>query len=401
MTFTKPTDKAIINRMAENFLKMKKLRSRYGTLFFMSIVILTVQCIFFIVGGFNVYMLEGIVMNFLVFYFGTKKFDSVTAQYVLMAVNIVAAAAFIIWNPVSDLLLRLGIVQHFYLALESYLFLRIGAQKKELSMELGYPYFNELAAYQQEKREYEPEHRPAEFAPGEPESPKEIAVPKEEMPYRRQDPAALSMDDLDMSAAIAEHTGQKYESCYSSCYNTSERFADQYRQEARIVPETPEYDRDLLYKNAARFKRFRLIQTGIWIIDIFMAYIAITDVITLVSGDFMSFFKFFDLFGVIVATIVTVTCLDNKNNIKCALFSFLATGVFLTVVLLDVSYLAYFLILALQMLGTYKLSDEDRYLRAQFGYPYFKENMVHLQYADNSYHPEHAVNFRNSGMDEI
>ena len=42
MTFTKPTDKAIINRMAENFLKMKKLRSRYGTLFFMSIVILTV-----------------------------------------------------------------------------------------------------------------------------------------------------------------------------------------------------------------------------------------------------------------------------------------------------------------------------------------------------------------------
>ena len=117
MTFTKQTDEAIINRMAENFLKMKKLRSRYGTLFFMSIVILTVQCIFFIVGGFNIYMAEGIVMNFLVFYFGTKKFDSVTAQYILMAVNIVAAAAFIIWNPVSEVLLRLGIVQHFYLAL--------------------------------------------------------------------------------------------------------------------------------------------------------------------------------------------------------------------------------------------------------------------------------------------
>ncbi len=397
MTFTKPTDKAIINRMAENFLKMKKLRSRYGTLFFMSIVILTVQCIFFIVGGFNVYMLEGIVMNFLVFYFGTKKFDSPVAQYVLMAANIVALAAFIIWHPKSELLMRLGIVQHLYLALESYLFLRIGAQKKELSMELGYPYFNELAAYQQEKKEYEPEQRPSEFAPGEPESPKELAVPKEEMPYKRQDPAALSMDDLDMSAAIAEHTGQKYE----SCYNVSGRFSEQYMLKPKIVPEETDYDRNLLYRNAARFKRFRLIQTGIWIIDIFMAYVAITDVITLVSGDFMSFFKFFDLFGVIVATIVTVTCLDNKNNIKCALFSFLATGVFLTVVLLDVSYLAYFLILALQMLGTYKLSDEDRYLRAQFGYPYFKENMVHLQYADNSYHPEHTVNFKGSGMDEV
>ncbi|MBQ5988183.1 MAG: hypothetical protein IJL67_01685 [Oscillospiraceae bacterium] len=397
MTFTKPTDKAIINRMAENFLKMKKLRSRYGTLFFMSIVILTVQCIFLIVGGFNVYMLEGIVMNFLVFYFGTKKFDSPVAQYVLMAANIVALAAFIIWHPKSELLMRLGIVQHLYLALESYLFLRIGAQKTELSYELGYPYFNELAAYQQEKREYEPEQRPAEFAPEEPLTPKEIAVPTEQMPYKKQDPAALSMDDLDMSAAIAEHTGQKYE----SCYNVSGRFSEQYMLKPKIVPEETDYDRNLLYRNAARFKRFRLIQTGIWIIDIFMAYVAITDVITLVSGDFMSFFKFFDLFGVIVATIVTVTCLDNKNNIKCALFSFLATGVFLTVVLLDVSYLAYFLILALQMLGTYKLSDEDRYLRAQFGYPYFKENMVHLQYADNSYHPEHAVNFRNSGMDEI
>ncbi|MBR3534936.1 MAG: hypothetical protein IKN85_03820 [Oscillospiraceae bacterium] len=397
MTFTKPTDKAIINRMAENFLKMKKLRSRYGTLFFMSIVILTVQCIFFIVGGFNVYMLEGIVMNFLVFYFGTKKFDSVTAQYVLMAVNIVAAAAFIIWNPVSDLLLRLGIVQHFYLALESYLFLRIGAQKKELSMELGYPYFNELAAYQQEKKEYEPEQRPAEFAPEDPVSPKEIAVPEEEMPYKRQDPAALSMDDLDVDAAIAGQSAQKYE----SCYNVSGRFSEQYMRKPKIVPEKTEYDRDLLYKNAARFKRFRLIQTGIWIIDIFMAYIAITDILSLLSGDFMGFFKFFDLFGVIVATIVTVTCLDNKNNIKCALYAFLATGVFLTVVLLDVSYLAYFLILALQMLVTYKLSDEDKYLRAQFGYPYFKENMIHHQYADNSYHPEHAVNFRSSGMDEI
>ncbi|MBR6837324.1 MAG: hypothetical protein IKM72_15175 [Oscillospiraceae bacterium] len=397
MTFTKPTDKAIINRMAENFLKMKKLRSRYGTLFFMSIVILTVQCIFFIVGGFNVYMLEGIVMNFLVFYFGTKKFDSVTVQYVLMAVNIVAAAAFIIWNPVSDLLLRLGIVQHFYLALESYLFLRIGAQKKELSMELGYPYFNELAAYQQEKKEYEPEQRPAEFAPEDPVSPKEIAVPEEEMPYKRQDPAALSMDDLDVDAAIAGQSAQKYE----SCYNVSGRFSEQYMRKPKIVPEKTEYDRDLLYKNAARFKRFRLIQTGIWIIDIFMAYIAITDILSLLSGDFMGFFKFFDLFGVIVATIVTVTCLDNKNNIKCALYAFLATGVFLTVVLLDVSYLAYFLILALQMLVTYKLSDEDKYLRAQFGYPYFKENMIHHQYADNSYHPEHAVNFRSSGMDEI
>ncbi|MBP1568359.1 MAG: hypothetical protein J6U36_06940, partial [Oscillospiraceae bacterium] len=184
MTMTKPTDEAVIKRMADNFMKMKKIRSRYGTLFFMSIVILTVQCIFFVVGGFNIYMAEGIVMNFLVFYFGTKKFESTVAQYVLMAVNVVAAAAFIIWNPVSEVLLRLGIVQHFYLALESYLFIRTGAQKKELSMELGYPYFSELAAYQQEKREYEPEHRPAEFAPGEPESPKEIAVPKEETPYK-------------------------------------------------------------------------------------------------------------------------------------------------------------------------------------------------------------------------
>ena len=397
MVMTKPTDDAIRNEMAENFIKMKKVRSRYGTLFFMSIVILTVQCIFLIVGGFNVFMLEGIVMNFLVFYFGTKKFDSPVAQYVLMAANIVALAAFIIWHPKSELLMRLGIVQHLYLALESYLFLRIGAQKKELSMELGYPYFNELAAYQQEKKEYEPEQRPAEFAPEDPVSPKEIAVPEEEMPYRRQDPAALSMDALDVDAAIAGQSAQKYE----SCYNVSGRFSEQYMRKPKIVPEKTEYDRDLLYKNAARFKRFRLIQTGIWIIDIFLAYIAITDIFSLLSGDFMGFFKFFDLFGVIVATIVTVTCLDNKNNIKCALYAFLATGVFLTVVLLDVSYLAYFLILALQMLVTYKLSDEDKYLRSQFGYPYFKENMIHHQYADNSYHPEHAVNFRSSGMDEI
>ena len=397
MVMTKPTDDAIRNEMAKNFIKMKKVRSRYGTLFFMSIVILTVQCIFLIVGGFNVYMLEGIVMNFLVFYFGTKKFDSPVAQYVLMAANLVALAAFIIWHPKSELLMRLGIVQHLYLALESYLFLRIGAQKTELSYELGYPYFNELAAYQQEKREYEPEQRPAEFAPEEPLTPKEIAVPTEQMPYKKQDVAASSsMDELDLNAAIAEHTGQKYE----SCYNNSEHFADQYRKETKIVRETPEYDKELLYKNAARFKRFKLIQTLIWIFDLFMAYTAVSDILSIFS-DFMYFFSFFRLFGVIVATIVTVTCLNNRNNIRCALYAFLAMGVFLTIVLLDISYLATFVTLAIQMLVTFKLSDEDQYLRSQFGYPYFKENMVFQQYSDNSYHPEHTVNFKGSGMDEI
>ena len=159
-------------------------------------------------------------------------------------------------------------------------------------------------------------------------------------------------------------------------------------------------NKELLYKNAARFKRFKLIQTLIWIFDLFMAYTAVSDILSIFS-DFMYFFSFFRLFGVIVATIVTVTCLNNRNNIRCALYAFLAMGVFLTIVLLDISYLATFVTLAIQMLVTFKLSDEDQYLRSQFGYPYFKENMVFQQYSDNSYHPEHTVNFKGSGMDEI
>ena len=154
----KTFDQEIINKMSENKLKMKKIRASYSTMLFMSTAILIIQLIFMIVGGLNVYMLEGILFNAVVFYIGTQKFSSTVLQYVLMALNLIAAAAFLIWHPASDILLRMGIMQHLYLAVEMYLFIRLGAQKEELSYELGYPYFTEIAAYQHEDKDYVPEN---------------------------------------------------------------------------------------------------------------------------------------------------------------------------------------------------------------------------------------------------
>ena len=79
----KTFDQEIINKMSENKLKMKKIRASYSTMLFMSTAILIIQLIFMIVGGLNVYMLEGILFNAVVFYIGTQKFSS-TAMYKAM-----------------------------------------------------------------------------------------------------------------------------------------------------------------------------------------------------------------------------------------------------------------------------------------------------------------------------
>ena len=397
----KTFDQEIINKMSENKLKMKKIRASYSTMLFMSTAILIIQLIFMIVGGLNVYMLEGILFNAVVFYIGTQKFSSTVLQYVLMALNLIAAAAFLIWHPASDILLRMGIMQHLYLAVEMYLFIRLGAQKEELSYELGYPYFTEIAAYQHEDKDYVPEN---DMHSGSAEMNQisesenissDLSVEKREGVWQNS-----GMDTISSAGIPMEFTSDKIKNehpLYSEMYS-------QKTQPVRPVRKEPEYDRELLRINRGKMKNFKFFQKMLFITDAVIALIVISNTIGAICNimnEPLGIFVFLQLLGVIIASVITVTCLDNRTVIKSALYAFPASAFFFAIIFMDMSYAFFFLALTGQMLISSKLADMQDYLKTQFGYPYFQENMIIKQYHTSEYVPEHKINFRNNGMDEL
>lgn len=397
----KTFDQEIINKMSENKLKMKKIRASYSTMLFMSTAILIIQLIFMIVGGLNAYMLEGILFNAVVFYIGTQKFSSTVLQYVLMALNLIAAAAFLIWHPASDILLRMGIMQHLYLAVEMYLFIRLGAQKEELSYELGYPYFTEIAAYQHEDKDYVPEN---DMHSGSAEMNQisesenissDLSVEKREGVWQNS-----GMDTISSAGIPMEFTSDAIKNehpLYSEMYS-------QKTQPVRPVRKEPEYDRELLRINRGKMKHFKFFQKMLFITDAVIALIVISNTIGAicnVMNEPLGIFVFLQLLGVIIASVITVTCLDNRTVIKSALYAFPASAFFFAIIFMDMSYAFFFLALTGQMMISSKLADMQDYLKTQFGYPYFQENMIIKQYHTSEYVPEHKINFRNNGMDEL
>lgn len=397
----KTFDQEIINKMSENKLKMKKIRASYSTMLFMSTAILIIQLIFMIVGGLNVYMLEGILFNAVVFYIGTQKFSNTVLQYVLMALNLIAAAAFLIWHPASDILLRMGIMQHLYLAVEMYLFIRLGAQKEELSYELGYPYFTEIAAYQHEDKDYVPEN---DMHSGSAEMNQisesenissDLSVEKREGVWQNS-----GMDTISSAGIPMEFTSDAIKNehpLYSEMYS-------QKTQPVQPVRKEPEYDRELLRINRGKMKHFKFFQKMLFITDAVIALIVISNTIGAicnVMNEPLGIFVFLQLLGVIIASVITVTCLDNRTVIKSALYAFPASAFFFAIIFMDMSYAFFFLALTGQMLISSKLADMQDYLKTQFGYPYFQENMIIKQYHTSEYVPEHKINFRNNGMDEL
>lgn len=389
-------EKEVLDRMFENNLKMKKIKSAYTALLFMSAAMLFLQGVMFVLGALNVAMLEGIFMNIIVFLAGTGKFDKYKLLYVLMAVNILAGAAFIVFHPVSEMLFRLGVLQHFYLALETYIYIRIGGQKEALSWELGYPYFTELAEYEMKEKDYEPEHIP-ENAVSSGHADMEQIQKNEvtpDLPAASYSEAVAGMDEISLNEIPAN---TYFGSLRKEEYNT---FREQYDAAPEDRYKEIEFDRELLNANKKRKNRFDAFQRAVFIVDVFLLIMSITNFGNVFENPF-EIFKAFPVIAVIIASVITVTCLENRNLIKYAAWCALAAGLQIAVITLDISYIAVFAALALQMWVCSKLSEEQEYLKSQFGYPYFLENQLKRQYVRNEYIPEHRINFEGKGMDEI
>lgn len=390
-------DDEIRKQMTDNYYKMKKIKASYTTMMFMSVAILIIQLIFFIVGGLNVYMLEGIFMNAVVFLAGTQKYSSIKLHYVLLALNFIAGMAFIIWHPVSEMLLRLGVMQHFYLMIEMYLFIRIGAQKEELSYELGYPYFTELAAYNMEEKEYVPQN---DMNSGQ----SDMDVISEE---EKQNPEVM----LSEMPAVSENTDMEsldtsfvHIEFKSDSIKAENYYKDQYAKKPEIVYEEPEYDSSLLHLNFHKMKNFKLSQKAVFVLDLFLAWVFGSNALSSLYEMFknpVEVFGIFPFIGVIISSLITVTCLDSKETIKLAMIAFAGCGVMFSILTFNALYLGTFALFAVQMLLSFRLADEQAYLKSQFGYPYFKENMIRHQHNQKEYAPQHRINFADKKMDEI
>lgn len=389
--------------MILNQKRMKKVRSGQGALLVMSIVLLFMEGIFFIVGGLNLYCLIGMVMNVIVFLSGTYAWDKKELHYVLIGFNIAASVIYIVWNPDSGLLLRIGVVQHFYLAVQMYMFRRLGKEREDLSYEFGYPYFTELASYQMKENEYVPEqiHKNDQCF-------ENLEIQSISIHEKENLSDCLTKDDVSMeSIPVMEEIGssdisEKFENYLSG---SEKSYSIEYNRESKINKE-PEMDIDIgaLEINKRRIKRFKFVQYIIFYTDILFLWVNASNAL----GEFMNILrdplvilKVFTVLGVITASIITVTCLENKHIIKYALISFLAVGLTLTLLCFDSYYLEWFSVFAFQMFLGLKQADEQEYLKAQYGYPYFQRSMIKKQYAKNEYVPEHTLNFESRKMDDI
>lgn len=392
--------KEIQDRMFENFYRMKKLKASYNTMFYMSLMLLFIQLVLFIVGGLNVYMLAGAVMNFIVFAAGMKKYDSPNTLMVLTVLNFVLSAAYVVVHPVSDLLFRMGIVQHVYLAVESYMYFKLGEQKTELSYELGYPYFTELAAYEMEEKEYVPEYIPenaVSVGNADMETLREAEKTDDLYNHLNFSAEGADMDDLDTENLTFEFHSDAVKS-------DNNYFSSAYEKEPEIGYHGPEYDKELFAENKIRMKKYKRNQSIIFAADLVLGYICFTDALNAFFDMFknpMEVLRFFPVFALIIASLLTVTSLDNKNNLKCGMYAFLCCGAVFSLLLLNPAYLLFFMALAGQMYVSAGLADELEYLKAQFGYPYFTEAANRKIYNKKEYTAEHKINFKNNGMDEL
>ena len=399
------TNDELKETMFQNHFRMKKVKAMHTALMFMCLVLAFVQLIFFIAGGLNVFCLVGFAMCIVVFLSGTYSYDKEKLHIALIAVNILLAGLFLIWHPVSELLLRIGIMQHIYLAGIMFFYMRAGKEKEELSYELGYPYFNELAfSSVKDDKEYVPSediHKKNSY-----EKMQNIAADakkiQEEPLYQFKPVVEDELPPIDTSTL--DTSVMKNDTCYASVDYYKERYKTDAEPVRSSASQEILYDKELLHENFKRMKNYKTAQGGVFLVDAVIAIAAFSDMLSgidVTRDNHFQFLHFLGGLGAIIASILTVTCTDKRELIKNSAYAFAVTAIFLTVAFFDVFYAFCFTVCALQMLVTLILCDNHDYLKTQFGYPYFKESVIHKQVYSNGYVPEHRMDYSHKKMDEI
>ncbi len=163
-----------------NFLAMKKIKNTRTVFFIISCVLLAAQLTFTVIGGINVFMLSGLILNAVTCAFCMRKSLKTFGLLVLAVFNLLLFALYLIYVCFNKLYIDyfIAIAGHLILAVEAFVIFKHKEQEYELSSQPGYPYFTELAKIERERKEYTPDN--------------DMTV------YRNK--ASKVMDEVDMSA---------------------------------------------------------------------------------------------------------------------------------------------------------------------------------------------------------
>lgn len=151
------------------------------------------------------------------------------------------------------------------------------------------------------------------------------------------------------------------------------------------VRKKPEYDKDLLWRNRKKYLGHKRCLGYLYTVDIVVGLIAANIVRGSLSGiasDPYGAFSLLIILGLVAASVITVTCLENPKVITIAMIIFAACGVLLCF-LFNFLYLMFFFFYGGQMLISLILAKNLAYLKTQFGYPYFNESIVESQMYSN------------------
>ena len=121
----------------------------------------------------------------------------------------------------------------------------------------------------------------------------------------------------------------------------------------------PTYDKELLWQNRMKYLGHKRALSALYTFDIVLG-----------------------IFGMMIAkselsaSVLTVTCLENRKVLIISAVAFAVTGIILSTLLGGFWYIIFFILYAAQMGISLILSKNLEYLKTQFGYPYFNESIA-------------------------
>ena len=141
----------------------------------------------------------------------------------------------------------------------------------------------------------------------------------------------------------------------------------------------PTYDKELLWQNRMKYLGHKRALSALYTFDIvlgiFGMMIAKSELSNLTVNPFGAF-SITLILGVIAASVLTVTCLENRKVLIISAIAFAVTGIILSTLLGGFWYITFFILYAAQMGISLILSKNLEYLKTQFGYPYFNESIA-------------------------
>lgn len=169
--------------------------------------------------------------------------------------------------------------------------------------------------------------------------------------------------------------------------NNNSLYTAEISEANSYVRKKPGYDKDLLWRNRVKYLGHKRAVGYLFTSDIVLGIVAALVVkgnLAGISNNPAGAFSLVLILGVIVSSVITVTCLENKKVIKIAMIIFAVCGVLLFLLFRSLLYLIFFYFYAAQMFISLILAKNLDYLKTQFGYPYFSEAIVENQiYRDN------------------